>query len=160
MKTHDLKKITKSHIVKLNALPQIIFPFFCPVREEEWLVGWEHETYELIYSDSGLNEEGCIFKTNYPDGNESLWICTKYDKDNYEVEFLVHIKDLIIRKWNLLLKANAENTTDARFEFTVTAISEKGNAVVDHTEKQVVETASRIEMLLNHYIQNGTKLKG
>jgi len=159
MNRTKFNKSIKSHTVKLNAPPEQIFPLLCPVREEEWTSGWENDTYGLIYTESGFNEEGCVFKTSYPDGNESLWICTKHDQENHEVEFLVHIIDIAIRKMNIKLKTNAEQTTDARFEYTVTAISEKGNAVVDDLEAGVIKSASGLAMMINHYLQTGTKLK-
>ncbi|MEN6328188.1 MAG: hypothetical protein ABFD18_18515 [Syntrophomonas sp.] len=158
MKMTQFRKDKKSHTVKLGATPEQIFPLLCPVREEEWTSGWENDTYELIYSESGFNEEGCIFQTSYPDGNESLWICTKHDKQNYEVEFLVCIKDIAIRRMNILLETNAEQTTDAKFEYTVTALSEKGNAVVDDLEAGVIKSSSGLGMMINHYLHTGTKL--
>jgi hypothetical protein len=159
MNMSKFKRGKKSHTVKLNGTPEQIFPLLCPVREEEWTSGWENDSYELIYTESGFNEEGCIFKTSYPDGNDSLWICTKYDKGNHEVEFLVHIKDIGIRKMNILLKANAEKTTDAKFEYTVTAISVNGNTIVDNLEEVVIKSASGLGMMINYYLQNGKKIK-
>jgi hypothetical protein len=158
MKCFNAKKAKRSHTVKLVAPPKDIFPLLCPVREEEWTSGWENDTYELIYTESEFNEEGCIFKTSYPDGNDSLWTCTKYDKENNEVEFLVHVKDLVIRKMNILLKINEEHTTDARFEYTVTALSEKGNAIVNNLDEDIIKSASGLGMMINYYLQNGKKL--
>ena len=157
MNMSKFKKDRKSHIVKLDGTPEQIFPLLCPVREEEWIIGWERDTYELIYTESGFNEEGCIFKTTYPDGIDSLWVCTKYDKVNHEVEFLVHIKDTSIRKTNILLTANADQTTNAKFEYTVTAISENGNISVDHLEEMTVSSVSRLGKMINYYLHNGKK---
>lgn len=159
MKCFDARKAKRSHTVKLEASPETVFPLLCPVREEEWTCGWENHTYELIYTESGFNEEGCIFKTSYPEGNESLWICTKYDKENYEMEFLVHVKDLVIRKMNILLKINDDNTTNARFEYTVTSITEKGNALVDNLNETAIKSISGLGMMINYYLQHGKKIE-
>lgn len=159
MNINTFKKSKRSHTVKLYATPDSIFPLLCPVREEEWTVGWEKDTYELIYSESGFNEEGCIFRTSYPDGFDKLWVCTIFDKDKHEVEFLVNVKDLVIRKMNILLKADENNMTDARFEYTVTAISENGNAIVGKLDEDIIKSASGLGMMINYYLQNGEKLK-
>ncbi len=42
------------------APPSAVFPLLCPVREGEWLPGWQ---YRLIWSDSGIAELGCVFTT-------------------------------------------------------------------------------------------------
>lgn len=159
MNMNEFKKNKKSHTVKLHGTPDSIFPLLCPVREEEWTVGWEKDTYELIYTESGFNEEGCIFRTSYPNGFDTLWVCTLFDKDKHEVEFLVNVKDLVIRKMNILLTAGENNMTDARFEYTVTAITEKGNTVVENLEEDVVKSASGLGMMINYYLENGKKLK-
>jgi hypothetical protein len=44
----------------LSFPPDLVFPLLCPVREYEWLDGWE---CEMIYSTSGIAEDSCIFKT-------------------------------------------------------------------------------------------------
>lgn len=159
MNTSKFKKSKKSHTVKLHGTPDAIFPLLCPVREEEWTVGWEKDTYELIYSESGFNEEGCIFRTSYPNGFDTLWVCTIFDKDKHEVEFLVNVKDLVIRKMNILLSPDENNMTDACFEYTVTAITENGNAIVENLDEDVKKSATGLGMMINYYLQNGKKLK-
>ena len=50
----------KSYRQTINASPEIVFPLLCPVREVEWLDGWE---YKMIYCVSGLIEKGAVFST-------------------------------------------------------------------------------------------------
>ncbi len=157
MKNFEAKKVTRSHTVRILASPEVIFPLLCPVREEEWVPGWA-EAYELVYSQSGFNEEGCIFRTSYLYDTESLWTCIKYDKENYEIEFLIYIKDLVIRIMNILLSKDADNTTMARFKYTNTAISEKGNMLVEtFTDDQCRDSVSGLGQLINYFLKNDTK---
>ena len=37
-----------------------VFPLLCPVRERDWLDGWE---FRMIHSSSGLIEKDCVFAT-------------------------------------------------------------------------------------------------
>lgn len=53
----------KSYRQTIDAPPETVFPLLCPVREAEWLDGWE---YEMIYSMSGLIEKGAAFSTANP----------------------------------------------------------------------------------------------
>ena len=44
------------------AAPEKVFPLLCPVREADWIPGWQ---YELVYSESGVAELGCVFTTRH-----------------------------------------------------------------------------------------------
>jgi hypothetical protein len=159
MKCFEAKKVQRSHTIKVPAPPERVFPLLCPVREEEWIPGWESETYELIFSKSGFNEEGCIFKTNFRVPAESVWTCLKFDRENYETEFLVHIIGLEMRKFTISLIQNDDKSTNALFSMSATALSEKGNKYVENlTEEEYVKFISGFEMMLNHYFQHGTKM--
>lgn len=159
MKCFEAKKVQRSHTVKLFAAPGQVFPLLCPVREEEWLSGWENETYELIFSKSGFNEEGCIFKTRFNVPDDSFWTCLKFDQQNYEVEFLIHIIGLEMRKFTIILKQNDDNSTNAQFIMGTTALSESGNQFVENlTEAEYVKFIAKFEMMLNYYFQHGVKM--
>jgi hypothetical protein len=153
MKCFEAKQIKRSHTVKLAASPEVVFPLLCPVREEEWIPNWH---YELVYSKSGFNEEGCIFRTDFVNGIEALWVCTKFDRENLEVEFLVHLKDLTVSKKRLLLCKNDDGSSSLCFEYEDTAITEKGNELVEnYTDEAHIKNVSGLVMLLNHYLQTG-----
>lgn len=158
MKRFDSKRVERSHTIGLAGTPEEIFPLLCPVREEEWTCGWDNGTYELVYSESGFNEPGCIFRTSYPDNLESLWVCTKYDKETHEVEFIVDVRDLLIRKMSILLKENAGGTTDATFTFVSTATTEAGNSALEEGRGEAADTASRLGTMINHFLRTGRKL--
>jgi len=49
------KRNTYSYRQIIHARPDVVFPLLCPVREAEWLDGWD---YKMIYSESGVVEEG------------------------------------------------------------------------------------------------------
>src|ERR1039457_1890234 len=75
------------------APPERVFPLLCPVREADWLPGWQ---YRLIYSDSGVAELGCVFTTPNPpasttrDGaaSETTWIVSDHDPAAFCVAFV------------------------------------------------------------------------
>ena len=56
------KHITRSYEQTINADPSTVFDLLCPVKEAEWLDGWD---YTLLHSESGLAEEGCVFLPGY-----------------------------------------------------------------------------------------------
>lgn len=61
-----------------------VFPLLCPVREAEWLDGWR---YTMIYSQSGLVEEGAVFRTPHEGEPDTVWVVTHHDPVHRRVEF-------------------------------------------------------------------------
>ena len=59
-----------------EAPPDKVFPLLCPVREADWVPGWK---YNLIYSESGVAEDGCVFSTPNDGGPDTTWMVTRYD---------------------------------------------------------------------------------
>ncbi len=72
----EAKRVTHEFTQTNNAPPDRVFPLLCPVREADWVPGWE---YRLVYSQSGIAELGCVFTTPNPDGVDSTWIVTEYE---------------------------------------------------------------------------------
>ncbi len=62
-----------------------VFPLLCPVREYEWIEGWD---CELFHTASGLVEEGCVFVTRRPVEGTTTWVCTLHDPAARRVAFV------------------------------------------------------------------------
>lgn len=84
-------KLIQSYQQTLKGRKKEIFPLLCPVREKEWLKGWD---YNMIYSESGYAEKGCVFETNNNYGSYR-WVITKHDSENFEIQF-VKTKDNMV----------------------------------------------------------------
>ena len=56
------KRFSTEHIHEFRQPCSDVFKLACPVREDEWLPGWR-ELREIIYTESGFAELGCVFKT-------------------------------------------------------------------------------------------------
>ena len=76
------QKITREYRQTINATPEKVFPLLCPVREADWLDGWQ---YSMIYSESGLVEEGAVFSTPCEGEEDTVWIVTKHDPQKHEM---------------------------------------------------------------------------
>ena len=70
------KHITRSYEQTINADPARVFDLLCPVKEAEWLDGWD---YTLLHSESGLAEEGCVFLSRQEGEKDTIWMITKRD---------------------------------------------------------------------------------
>lgn len=149
-------RTTKSYTMHLQGTPEQIFPLFCPTREYEWIENWQ---CELVYSDSGVAELGCVFKTRFPsEGPEETWVVSRYEPPA-RIEF-VRINPLRSVHFSIALTRNPDNTTQARWTQVFTGLSPEGNEFVRSLsdEEFKKKTAGR-EKMINHFLSTGQMLK-
>ncbi|MTI67968.1 MAG: hypothetical protein FH753_15390 [Firmicutes bacterium] len=149
-------KVIRTYKQILKSSRNEIFPLLCPVREKEWLQGWD---YDMIISDSGFAEKGCVFKTNNPYGNYH-WVITKHDFKNYEIQFVKTIMEKLIVIIDISLKEMSENNTHCYIKYTFIALNER---VIDimHKESSKEEFNKHMkkwERSLNYYLKHGKML--
>ena len=65
MREFQATRVTHEYSQTNDAPPEKVFPLLCPVREEEWVPGWQGR---VIYSQSGVAESSCVFATPNEDG--------------------------------------------------------------------------------------------
>lgn len=150
------RRVSRSYSQTIHASPEIVFPLLCPVREAEWLDGW---TYHLIYSESGYAEEGCVFSTSYQGEKDTLWIITKQDKNNHEIQFVRFTPDSRTCVLDILVKPK-EDISTVYITYTYTAISNEGNLFIQgFTEDKFLDAVRFWETSMNYFLKTGKKLK-
>ena len=75
---------TRTFKQQLVAEPSKVFPLLCPVREADWLDGWEPL---VVFSESGIAEPDSVFLTEASPGN-AIWYITKHEPNNGLVEMI------------------------------------------------------------------------
>jgi len=118
---------TASFIVNANITH--VFPLYGAFEERKWAPGWEPE---LIYPEDEIIEEGTTFRVQPhdqdPNGEgHSLWVVTKYEPDNFLIQYLVSTEN---RFWTITVASEpAENNTQTKttVTYTYTGLNEKGN---------------------------------
>ena len=140
-----------------HSSPDKVFPLLCPVRESEWLDGWD---YKMIYSNSGLIEEGCIFSTAHHGKEPTIWYVTKHDAKKYKVEF-VRIspgEEVVKIMIDLLDNENGYTTSEITYEYT--GLNETRNAWIQNKmEREFTESMIWWEKAINYYLETGKKLQ-
>ena len=58
MKIAAPNRVRHTYVQKLVASPAEVFPLLCPVREADWLDGWDPLE---VWSRSGVAEPDCVF---------------------------------------------------------------------------------------------------
>ena len=129
-----------------------VFPLLCPKREEEWIPGWECET---IWSTSGYNEEGAIFRTLKPYGTELYWMTLQYDIDKRIVDFLITAPRLYMFRFKIELDVRPDRLLKIVFTQVFTSVSEDGNILLKrYEEEDFTARLKSLEEFMNRHLQN------
>jgi ribosome modulation factor len=150
------RRITRRYRQTINAPPENVFPLLCPVREAEWLDGWR---YAMIYSESGLIEEGAVFSTPHEGEKDTVWIVTKHDPEKREIEFARFTPNSRTCVLRIAVGADTENRSFVDIAYTYTATTPAGNDFIEGlTEETFLKAVVFWEKSLNHFLETGEKL--
>lgn len=140
----------------VGAEPETIFPLLCPVREHDWIPAWE---CELVYTESGVAEEGCVFQTDKEGGGgRDTWVVSRYEPPQ-RISF-VRVNPLRTIRYDVYLEPDGGGSTTLRWEQEITALDEDGDRHVAALRAE--DFAGMIasgERLLEHYLTTGEALQ-
>ncbi len=136
------------------APPERVFPLLCPVREADWLPGWQ---YRLIYSDSGVAELGCVFITpNPPAASETAWIVTDYDPSAFRIMYVWFKPGSIVTELRIQLTPVSDGTTQTHIQYRYTGLSDDGNRELAGYDQKWFDARMRNwETTINHFLRTG-----
>ncbi len=138
------------------APPDRVFPLLCPVRERDWLEGWDPT---IVYTASGFAEPGCVFTTLGSGGVLDVWTMSRHDRQEGSVEFVVVAAGLYVMKLDIALRPEAGGTL-AGWRRTFTALTHEGErAIVEMDEGQNGRRIAHMEASINHYLRTGAMLR-
>lgn len=143
----ERKRIVLSHEMVIGSSAENVFPLLCPVREYEWIPGWH---CELVYTDSGIVEQGCVFATDFGDefGRE-IWVVSSYEPF-HTICFIRTGKRRTTRY--LITVSDKENGSKLTWCQEMTALDERGDALIENTVSNVFKRQmAMLEKLLNSF---------
>lgn len=149
------ERVTVSVEMQINASVERIWPQLCPVREYDWIEMWD---CAVLHSDSGYNELGCVFTTDFPaEYGEEVWLTSRFDV-NERLEFVRTNSTRIIHFCIEL----APNATGTRLTWTqhVTALNQRGNQYVADKPEAFTAQMAVVKHMLEHYLETGDMLMG
>lgn len=156
MKIATPKRVSHSYTQKLDAVPTKVFPLLCPVREADWLDGWDPV---WVASDSGVAERDCVFVTAAGSA-EAVWYITRHEPDGAFVEMIKITPGVTATRLEIQLAATAAGT-DATITYTHTSLGPQGDRFVDsQTADAYAQFMQSWEHRLNHYLRHGKVLRG
>ena len=150
------RRIVLAHTMRLKGNPEKVFPLLCPVREYEWVEPWR---CDLVYTDSGVAELDCIFRTSFPDdGPEDTWVVSRYEPPNL-IEF-VRVNPLRAIRYSIRLEEIETGASQWKWEQTITGLNAEGNRLVrGQTDEAFAAEKKTLEKMLNHFLETGTMLR-
>src|SRR5439155_16707906 len=136
--------------------PEKVFLLLCPVREAEWVPGWQ---YRMIYSQSGVAELGCVFITPNDDGSESTWLCTEYAPAHFRIAFAWITPGLVAAQIQIQLAPAPKHITRAHLRYTYTGLSPAGNKEVERFNAEWFRHKMQgWETAINHFLRTGAMI--
>ncbi|HZP63232.1 MAG TPA: hypothetical protein VFB28_07440 [Terriglobales bacterium] len=151
------KRVTYEWVQTNCAPPDRVFPLLCPVREADWVPGWQ---YRMIYSKSGIAEAGCIFVTLNEDGSETTWVVTEYHPANFRIAFAWVTPGLVAAEIRIRLEPKNMQDTSAHIEYTYTGLTERGNREVEGFDAAwFAHKMQSWEAAINHHLKTGRKIE-
>ena len=150
--TFKTTQYARSGVIHSKGTVEEVFPLLCPKREEEWIPGWECET---IWSKSGYNEEGAIFRTVKPYGTELYWTTLQYDMKNRIVDFLITAPRLYMFRFKIELRPNSDGLLAITFTQVFTSISEEGSSFMKRYESEDYKGRLKsLEEFMNRHLED------
>ena len=148
--------VTRSYEQTINADPSSVFELLCPVKEAEWLDGWD---YTLLHSESGLAEEGCVFLSRQAGEKDTIWMITKRDVLNREIEFVRATPESRIARLTIGVTEKKKQISKVKITYVITALCEDGNRFLEAFTQENFEAGMKFwEASMNYYLETGKKL--
>jgi len=132
-----------------------IWPLLCPVREYDWIEVW---ACDLVHSESGYNELGCVFQTEFPtEGDRETWVTSRFEP-------MERIEFVRINSWRGIRFVITLEPDDAGTVLTwthhVTPLSDAGVEYVKNKPEVFDTQMGMLATMLGHYLETGQMIKG
>ena len=151
--------LVRTFVQRIEAPSERVFPLLCPVREGDWLDGWA-EHCQIVWSVSGLAEQGCVFRT-FGHGPEATWLITDHDPDAHRIKFVRVVTgheattlDIAVRPAN-----GRASSVDIRYVITPIGPGAAVWAAGRYAEDVFRADIAWWEQSMHHYLATGALLR-
>ena len=150
------KRRHRRYVQTIQAAAQEVFPLLCPVREAEWLDGWR---YTMLFSKSGVAEEGAVFSTPGDGEADTVWVVTEYDAARGVVEFTRFTPGSRVCVLRIVVTPDGPNESRVDVDYTYTSITPAGERFLEELSEEKFRAAVMFwEKSMNHWLATGERL--
>ena len=154
MKIVEPRRVTRTYTQHLVGEPSAVFPLLCPVREADWMDGWDPL---LVISSSGVAEPDCVFTTTARPV-DAVWYITRHEPEAGLVEMLKITPHVTACRLTIQLRP-APGGCEADVTYAHTSLGPHGDTfVASFTEDFYRQFMQDWESRINHYLRHGTPL--
>lgn len=155
MKIEKPNRVTRTSTQQLVAEASKVFPLLCPVREADWLEGWDPL---VVYSHSGLAEPEGVFITEAKPQN-AIWYITRHEPERGFIEMFKITPSVTACKLTIRLRSTGSGS-EAIVTYSHTSLGPEGDAfVAAFTEDYYRDFMRDWETRINHYLSQGSALR-
>jgi len=154
MKIVAPNRVARSYRQRLVGEPARVFELLCPVREADWIEGWDPA---LVVSRSGWVEPDCVFVTA-AGARQAIWVVTRHEPATHHVEMIKVTPEVTVCKLTIDVVA-AEDGSEAQVTYEHTSLGPEGDAfIAAFTEAHYRGAMRDWEARMNHYLRAGRAL--
>lgn len=147
-------RVSRTYTQRLVAGPERVFPLLCPVREADWIEGWDPL---VVLTGSGVAEPDCVFVTQ-ADPHPAVWYVTRHEPERGFVEMLKLTPEVTACRVTIDVRP-AGDGSEATITYSHTSLGLEGDAFLDtFTEAYYRDFMAEWEARINHYLEHGTML--
>lgn len=140
---------TATAVMRLGHPAEAIWPLLCPVREYDWIAHWD---CEVLRTESGVNELGCVFRTDFPPEGAETWLTSRFEPCS-RLEFVRTGRTRVIL-FEITLEEDGGGTT-LTWTHHVTALNRDGAARAEGYRERFADNMGLLERMLGHYLDTG-----
>ncbi len=155
MKVVKPVRATHSYTQRLAGAPAAVFPLLCPVREADWIEGWDPP---LVVSASGIAENDCVF-TTAAQPVDAIWYVTRHEPAAGFIEMLKITPGVTACRLSIQLRA-VEGGSEADVTYSHTSLGADGDAfVAAFSAEYYLQFMRDWEARINYYLRHGRLLR-
>lgn len=154
MNIRQPNRVTHTYTQQLCRPAASVFPLLCPVREADWITGWNPV---VVLSVSGMVEPDCVFVSD-AEPFDTIWYVTRHEPERGFVELLKITPTVTACKLTIQVR-DAEDGCEADVTYSHTSLGPQGDVfIASFTAEYYVQFMREWEDRINHYLAHGTAL--
>ena len=155
MNVHHPNRVTHTYTQHLVAPPARVFPLLCPVREADWIDGWQPV---LVLSQSGVAEPDCVFISD-AEPHDAVWFVTRHEPARGYLEMIKITPAVTACKLTILVRAAGDGSV-ADVTYSHTSLGPLGDTfLATFTAEYYVQFMRDWEGRMNHYLTHGCAMR-
>jgi hypothetical protein len=125
MKIIAPNRVSRTYTQKLVAGPAEVFPLLCPVREADWIEGWDPL---VVITGCGVAEPDCVFVTPAAP-HDAIWYITRHEPESGSIQMLKITPGVTACRLDIKV-GPASGGAEATISYTHTSLGPAGDEFV------------------------------